>query len=105
MKKRLRKKKHIGEFAEWGRELTVQRNTKEGFDDFFFAFIDEAIEANGLTCGGGGSEDSLSVIIELGARNDPQDERIEQVKKWLDDRQDVQDYKVGELVDVWYGEF
>jgi len=100
MKKRLRKKKHLVEFTEWGRELTIQRNTREDFMEFFYAFIDEAIEANGLTCGGGRGEDSLSVMIELGARHDPQDERIEHVRKWLDSRQDVEDYKVGELVDV-----
>ena len=34
MKKRLRKKKHFGEFAEWGRQLVNMRNRKDGFDEF-----------------------------------------------------------------------
>jgi uncharacterized protein YggL (DUF469 family) len=68
MKKRLRKKKHYGEFTEWGRQLIVTRNRKEGFDEFLDAFIEEAIEANGCYCGGGGSDDRLDVVVELGRR-------------------------------------
>ncbi|NQT34307.1 DUF469 family protein [bacterium] len=28
-----------------------------------------------------------------------------QIRNWLDDRQDVTDCTVGELIDLWYGEF
>jgi uncharacterized protein YggL (DUF469 family) len=48
MKKRHRKKKHRGEFTELGRQLIITRNRKDGFDEFLDAFIEEAIEANGL---------------------------------------------------------
>ena len=34
MKKRLRKKKHCGEYTEWGRQLVIMRNRKDGFDEF-----------------------------------------------------------------------
>ncbi len=64
MKKRLSKKKHCGEFTEWGRQLIIKRNRKDGFEDFLYAFILEAIEANGCYCGGGGCEDKLDVLIE-----------------------------------------
>jgi len=37
MKKRLRKKKHIGEFAEWGRQILIVRNRKDGLDEFLDA--------------------------------------------------------------------
>ncbi len=43
MKKRLRKKKHYGEFTEWGRQLVIMRNRKDRFDEFLDAFIEEAI--------------------------------------------------------------
>ena len=65
MKKRLRKKKHCGEFTEWGRQLVIMRNQKDGFDEFLDAFIEEAIESNGCYCGGGGNEDKLDVVVEL----------------------------------------
>jgi uncharacterized protein YggL (DUF469 family) len=57
MKKRLRKKKCLGEFTEWGRQLVITRNRKDGFDEFLDAFIEETIESNGCYCGGGGKED------------------------------------------------
>jgi uncharacterized protein YggL (DUF469 family) len=46
MKKRLRKKKYIGESAEWGRQLIATRNTKTDAEAFQHAFIIEAIEGN-----------------------------------------------------------
>ena len=57
MKKRLRKKLHKGEFQELGFNLTfdyAKADNEELFDKFFDSFIAEAIEGNGLECGGGG---------------------------------------------------
>ncbi len=105
MKKRLRKKKHYGEFTEWGRQLVVNRNRKEGFDEFLDAFVEEAIEANACYCGGGGSDDRLDVVVELGRRSDDPDERLKKIVTWLDARSDVQGFKVGEEFDVWHGDF
>lgn len=102
MKKRLRKKKHFGEFAEWGREITITRNTKDGFDEFFDAFIVEAIEANGCYCGGGGSGDGLEVVVELGRRSDDPDARLRKVTTWLDARSDVLNHTVGREFDLWH---
>ena len=79
MNKRLRKKKHIGEFTEWGRQLVVVRNRKDGFEEFLDAFIEEAIEANGCYCGGGGKEDKLDVVVELGRRSDEPDARLSRI--------------------------
>ena len=76
MKKRLRKKKHLGEFAEWGRQLVIKRNRKDGFDEFIDAFIEDAIESNGCYCGGGGKEDKLDVIVELGRLVENPDSRL-----------------------------
>jgi uncharacterized protein YggL (DUF469 family) len=103
--KRLRKKKYYGEFAESGRQLIVMRNRKEGFDEFFDAFIEEAIEANECYCGGGGREDNLSVVVELGLRSDDPDARLNKITAWLDARLDVQTWKIGEEFDVWHGDY
>jgi uncharacterized protein len=105
MKKRLRKKKHHGEFTEWGRQLVITRNRKDGFDEFLDAFIGEAIESNGCYCGGGGMEDKLDVIVELGRRSDYPDARMARINAWLDDRADVQSWRLGEEFDVWHGNF
>lgn len=105
MKKRLRKKKHCGEFTEWGRQLGIMRNRKDGFDEFLDAFIEEAIESNGCYCGGGGSEDKLYVVVELGRRSDDPAAKLKRITAWLDARSDVQNWRVGEEFDVWHGDF
>jgi uncharacterized protein YggL (DUF469 family) len=105
MKKRLREKKHCGEFTEWGRQLVVARNRKDGFDEFLDAFIEEAIESNRCSCGGGGKEDKLDVVVELGRRSDDPDARLARITAWLDARSDVQSWRVGDEFDVWHAEF
>ena len=105
MNKRLRKKKHCGEFTEWGRQLDITRNRKDGFDEFLDAFIEEAIELNGCYCGGGGKEDKLDVVVELGRRSDDPDARLTRIAAWLDARADVQSWRMGEEFDLWHGNF
>jgi uncharacterized protein YggL (DUF469 family) len=105
MKKRLRKKKHRGEFTEWGRQLVITRNRKDGFDEFLDAFIEEAIEANGCYCGGSGKQDKLDVVVELGGRADDPAARMQKITAWLDDRADVQSWRTSDEFDVWNGDF
>ena len=105
MKKRYRKKKHRGEFTEWGQQLVITRNRKDGLDAFLDAFIEEAIEANGCYCGGGGKEDKLDVVVELGRRSDDPAARMKRIKAWLDARPDVQSWRTGEEFDIWHGDF
>jgi len=105
MKKRLRKKKHKDEFREWGRQLVITRNRKDGFDEFLDAFIEEAIEANDCYCGGGGKEDNLDVVVELGRMADDPERRLAKITAWLDSRSDVLEYKAGPMLDLWYGSF
>ncbi|MDZ7759650.1 MAG: 50S ribosome-binding protein YggL [Desulfovermiculus sp.] len=105
MKKRMRKKKRLGEFTEWGRQLVISRNSHEGFDEFLDAFIDEAIEANGCYCGGGGSADKLSFIVELGRRKHDPDARMANIESWLGTRPDVDTWEVGPEFDIWHGDY
>ena len=95
MKKRLRKKKHCGEFTEWGRQLIIMRNRKDGLDEFLDAFIGETIESNGCYCGGGGKEDKLDVVVELGRRSDDTDASLNRITTWLDARSDVKRLETG----------
>ena len=105
MKKRLRKKKHYGEFTEWGRQLVITRNRKDGFDEFLDAFIEEAVEANGCYCGGGGKDDKLDVVVELGRRSSDPDAKLKRITAWLDARPDVDGWKTGDEFDIWHGNF
>ncbi len=105
MKKRLRKKKHRGEFVEWGRQLVITRNRKDGFDQFLDAFIEEAIEGNGCCCGGGGEPTKIDFIVELGRMSEDPDARFSRVTAWLDSRPDVESWKAGRPFDLWHGEY
>ena len=105
MKKRLQKKKHRGEFIEWGQQLVIARNGRDGFDEFLDAFIEEAIEANGCYCGGSGKENKLDVVVELGRRMDDPAARLKRITAWLDARPDVQSWRTGEEFDIWHGDF
>ena len=105
MKKRLRKKKHHGEFVEWGRQLVATRNTRSDADAFQDAFILEAIEANGCYCGGSMSDDKIDVIIELGRMPDDPAAKFAKVTGWLDARPDVEGWRAGELFDTWHSDY
>ena len=105
MNKRLRKKKHIGEFAEWGRQLVITRKTADGLDEFLDVFVLEAIEANGCYCGGHSHDDTLHVVVELGRRSDDPEARFKRITEWLDARSDVRSWKASAELDLWHGPF
>jgi uncharacterized protein len=105
MRKRLRKKKHVGEFAQWGRQIVIFRDRKDGLDEFLDAFIDEAIEANACYCGGGGNAEKLSFVIELGRRSDNPDARFKKIGEWLDRRPDILSRKSSDAFDLWHGDY
>jgi len=105
MKKRLRKKKHRGEFTEWGRQLVANRNTKADAEAFQDAFILEAVEANGCYCGGSLSDDKVDVIVELGRMSDDPEKRFARVTGWLNARHDVESWRAGPLFDLWHGDY
>jgi uncharacterized protein YggL (DUF469 family) len=65
MRRRLRKKRHLGEFREWGLTIAIQRTHPDGFDDFLDDFIAQAIAAHGFACRGGGHGDRLTGVIEV----------------------------------------
>ncbi|MGD9009689.1 MAG: 50S ribosome-binding protein YggL [Desulfobacteraceae bacterium] len=105
MKKRLRKKKHIGEFKIYGVPLSIKRNRKTDFDAFFDDFLEEAIMANGCCCGGGGKEDKLDVFIELGREDNRPEVALEKIKSWIRSRSDIDKWYLGQVIDANYGPF
>lgn len=105
MNKRLRKKKRRGEFTVWGRQLIIARNRTDEFDKFFDDFIVEAIEGSGCRCGGGGHNDQLDVVVELGCLLDDPDTKLNQITAWLHSRRDVKEWQVGNMFDIWYEDY
>jgi uncharacterized protein YggL (DUF469 family) len=86
MKKRLRNKTHVGEFREWGVPIAVRRRHPDGFDDSLGRFIEEAVKAHGLAFGGGGHDDRLSGVVEVGEMTGPIETRLRHISLWLDAR-------------------
>ena len=101
----MRKKKHLGEFIEWGVPIAIARKRKDNFDSFLDYFIEHAIEGNDCYFGGGGKEDHLEGFIELGKRSDRPEERLKKVISWLEAREDVAKYMTGKMIDIWHGPF
>ncbi|MEK6570435.1 MAG: 50S ribosome-binding protein YggL [Bacteroidota bacterium] len=105
MRQRLRKKKHLGEFAEWGVPIAIKRNRQDDFDGFLNDFIVQAVEGNDCYFGGGGKEDRLEGVIELGKTSNNPEERLKKVIEWIEARKDVKKYAIGKITDLWRGSF
>ncbi len=103
MKKRLRKKKHKGEFAVLGRQIVVRRSSSNDPQAFLDRFI-EIVEANGCVCGGSSSPEVLDVVIELGQRNQNLDQRMNEIVNAIRSDTTVSSIAVGDEFDVWYGD-
>ncbi len=109
MKKRLRKKRHLGEFQEIGFEVSFTFEpgaTIEEDNDLLFAFLDYAIEDNGLLFGGGGRDGSWSGVAYAdgppGTRTSP--EQRGAVLEWLNRHPRMKTIRAGEFFDLWHDE-
>ena len=108
MRKRIRKKKHLGEFRQVG--FSVDCKLRPGlsaaeFDQFTDEFIINAVEAHGLVFGGGGSPDrGWSGVI---CRDDRYESTTEAdkaaVQGWLQQRADIETFRLSGFWDVWRG--
>lgn len=116
---RLHKKLHTGPYQDMGFEVhfQVDKNWNDpDMDKIYDAFVSEAIEDNGLSCGGGASEEaggffahffvdkireqkkcSWKFVHESATEGDR--ERVEQ---WLKNQKDIVWFEVGPLFDAWY---
>ncbi len=102
MKKRLRKKLHLGEFREFCFEISFETeaslsdNDRDVLLDSFIAMI----EQNRLQVGVGGLHE-WSGMVQLNRRSTEQHRQL--VADWLDEHPHVHKVQVGELVDAWHG--
>jgi len=104
MKKRLRKKLRLGEFQELGFDVffrVVDNTPDDVFDGVVDAFILQAIETNGLSCGGGGKNSEWNVFVTLDRRGSATDEHRQAVQRWLETCPEVKEIRIGPFVDAW----
>jgi len=105
VKKRLRKKLHVGEFQELGFEVRFQvadNLSHDAFDAVVDAFISQAIEAHGLLCGGGGKNPAWNVFVTREGRGSVTEAHRQAIERWLAARPEVNAVQIGPLVDAWY---
>jgi uncharacterized protein len=105
LKRRLRKKLHVGEFQVFGFEVSVKfkSNLSEtDSDKLYDEFIGE-IEANKLLFGGGGGFESMQGFV-TGSKNyqSPTIAQREKIKNWLENHREIAQCKVGNFKDAWY---
>ncbi len=106
MRKRLRKKRRLGEFREsiFGVRFSLRDGLAVGADDeFLWRFLDEAIEANGLLCGGGRQGAAWEFYVQLARRGSPSEAQRTAVGAWLAQQPEVEMHELGGLFDGWHG--
>lgn len=104
MKKRLRKKLRRGEFQELGFEVQFRLPDnwiEADLTRFWESFITEAIEREGLMCGGA-SGLAWNITVTRARRGSATQADRAKLSQWLTERPAVSDLIVGPLVDVWH---
>lgn len=108
MRKRLRKKKRFGEFAEHGFLVAMTPTAPLGSsarETLLDRFIEEAIERNDLSCGGGGEDVWEFFVTATGRRASVTETQRRSVEAWLRSRPDVGAYTLSSPIDAWHGKF
>lgn len=104
MKKRLRKKKHLGEFREYGVQICIVfHNQKDGWvaDDWVSYRFVEFLESLNLCIGGGENEKRFMGFISRNRGSVTIDETYK-ISEWLKNNPEVKTYAIGPLVDAWH---
>lgn len=100
MRKRVRKKKRLGEYREYGFRVSFGIPDPAKFDLIFDRFIVEAIEGNRLLFGGSLTGGFVTAAQRRGSATERDRERV---RRWLEQQSEVTNIKVGELRDAWHG--
>jgi len=102
MNKRIRKKRRVAEFTEWGFEATftlADHVTDDAVHDFLGLLTSEVLEPRGLQCGGGGDRGWELFIFKPDGESATDDDRAA-VSGWLAGRTEVSEVAVSPLMDA-----
>lgn len=108
MKKRLRKKKRVAEFQEFGFQTGFRFSDELDMmtiNDLIDRFIENAIENNGLQFGGGGKFQWNGFVTLDKARGSTLEHHREAVKQWYIQESQILEYYVTSMIDAWHGDF
>ena len=108
MRKRLRKKKHVGEFQQFVFRVAFRFSSDlstNQLNDLIGRFIENAIEVNDLGFGGGGSGSEWDGAVQRDLAKSTTEADRRTVDNWLRSEKMVTQYYVGPLVDGWYGDY
>lgn len=105
MKRRLRKKQYLDDFAVFGFNFSCEIDTNSALDvDGFFDGLIEIIESRNLLIGGVGSETEFSGYITSNKRYDSAtDDDRDALSAWFDTIKGIENIKVDPLCDAHYG--
>ena len=104
MNRRLRKKRHLGEFKEFGFEISLKLRpelTELELDAWLDDLI-EVVEGRNLGLCGGGNLEQDYYCIRLRGRAPVTIEDREALEKWLSQDGRLISSQVGALEDAWY---
>ncbi len=110
VKRRLRKKYHVGEFTELGFMMSFRYRggdvySKEGM--LMLGELDsECLCKQGLCCTLLGQESGLCTFVAHDAHAlKTTEQQLIAVREWLQARKDLQEVRVSELLDLWHGTY
>jgi uncharacterized protein YggL (DUF469 family) len=104
MNKRLRKKRHTGEFKELGFAIVLKLRpelTEPELNAWLLDLI-ETVERLNLGIGGGGQYVQEFFCTKLNGRGSVSLEEKEALNQWLTQDRRLESFHLGELEDVWY---
>ncbi len=103
MKRRLRKKLRLAEFRELGFRVRFRVPAAldgRDRDEFWDLFIGQAVEGNGLLCGGGSGPQEWDIMLTRARRGSATEKDRVAVENWLS-AHGVFDLQIGPLIDIW----
>jgi uncharacterized protein YggL (DUF469 family) len=104
MRKRLRKKRRLGEFRQFGFQVDfrlAESMPDDKLDEFWDRFVGGLIEGHRLSCGGGCGR-AWSIFVTPSGRRSATGEDRSVVESWLAHDPQVLDLSVGPLIDAWH---
>ena len=103
--RRQRKKLRVGEYREFGFEVSARIVHPLGDgqrDALLDAFLEECVEPNGMLFGGGINESLEGFIVANSPRDSATDEQRECVRQWMAQRAEFASVHISPLIDAWH---